>query len=381
MFKQKAPVLSGDSQHQSREAMQRAILTLLLGLFLLACFSTSVPLTAGRLDAGTDVSMAVSLGHVEGRVYPPNAAVRRTDSSVPESHVDYPVLDAKRVAQDKNTPEVRQLASRIERPTVTLLITGDVMLGRQVGIEMVKRNDFLWPFHRTTDLLAGADLTLANLETPIVTGCPFSSEGMVFCADPRVAEGLAQAGIDGVSLANNHAYTYGEAGFDETLSYLRQAGVEPIPAGTLVVNTVDGLQIGILSFNDSDALLDVNWATAVVKESSHQVDVLIGLIHWGVEYQAEPTDRQREVGHALIDAGMDVIIGAHPHRVQPVEEYGGKLIVYSLGNFVFDQMWWDETRLGGVVRLKMVKTVDGVTVSYELIRVKIFDYSQPIVME
>ena len=83
----------------------------------------------------------------------------------------------------------------------------------------------------------------------------------------------------------------------------------------------------------------------------------------------------------MVDAGMDVIVGTHPHLIQPVEEYSGKLIFYSLGNFIFDQMWWQETKVGAILHLRLVKTPDGVTVSYELTRVEIRDYGQPVVMD
>jgi poly-gamma-glutamate synthesis protein (capsule biosynthesis protein) len=268
-----------------------------------------------------------------------------------------------------------------ELPAATVIIVGDIMLGRQVNIEMAKRDDYSWPFHQISDLLRDADFSVGNLEAPIVSGCPFSSEGMIFCAVPRSAEGLAWAGIDGVSLANNHATTYGKSGLDETVSYLQQAGVQPILAGMMTVRTVNGIRIGVLSFNDSDTELDLDHAGSVTRASSLQVDILIGLLHWGVEYQAEPTPRQREVGHRLVDAGMDVIAGSHPHRTQPVEACHGKLIAYSLGNFVFDQMWWEETRRGEVMRLQLTKTLDGMTISYEMTRIEIFDYGQPAVTQ
>lgn len=375
MLRQMMPDLSGSLQRVDQGILWGAILVLLLGLITAAYLPAPVLPLADMAEASHAASsgdIAALAGSVSGPAFLPHGMARSTDPSILEIYADYP------------TPEMRpqaQTAGPIERPTATLLIVGDTMLGRQVAIEMTKRDDITWPFRQTVDLLRSADLTFGNLESPIVSGCPFSSQGMVFCAVPQSVEGLAWAGFDAVSLANNHAYTYGETGFEEMVGYLRQAGVEPIIAGTLAVRQVDGIRIGVLAFDDSNALLDVDQAVTITRESSCQVDILIGLMHWGIEYQAEPNERQPEVGHALVDAGMDVIVGTHPHRVQPVEEYRGKLIVYSLGNFVFDQMWWEETRLGEIIRLKLIKAPDGVTVSHEMIPIQIYDYGQPVMMK
>ena len=110
-----------------------------------------------------------------------------------------------------------------------------------------------------------------------------------------------------------------------------------------------------------------------------QVDVLLGMMHWGYEYRPNYSLRQQYVGHALIDAGMDVVFGAHPHWVQPYEEYNDRLIFYSLGNFVFDQMWSDQTRAGQLVRLKLVvhPNPGELEIGYEVIPVTIYDFGQP----
>lgn len=384
-FKPIVPISSDDSQIHAQEAMWRAIPVLFLGLFVAASLSTPDPPLPGMAKMSHALSVIPTEASASLLVDPSSfsqTAARDTGSSTSLVHAGHPLSEMRPGREAMNAlPERRQLVSRIDRPaTATLTIVGDVMLGRQVGIEMAERDDYSWPFLQTSDLLMDADLTLGNLETPLVSGCPLSSEGMVFCAVPRSAEGLAWAGIDGVSLANNHAYTYSELGFEQTVDYLQRAGIEPIPAGVMAMREVNGIRIGILSFDDSSVLLDIDQAAAAVSEASHQVDVLIGLLHWGIEYQAEPNQRQREVAHALVDAGMDVIVGAHPHLIQPVEEYHGKLIIYSLGNFVFDQMWWEETRLGEVVRLILVETLDGVAVSYAMTQIEIYDYGQPAIV-
>src|SRR5690606_2415251 len=103
-------------------------------------------------------------------------------------------------------------------------------------------------------------------------------------------------------------------------------------------------------------------------------DMVIVSVHWGVEYKAKPNQRQILLGRAMIDAGADVVLGHHPHWTQTVEEYQDGVIIYSLGNFIFDQMWSEETRRGDVVEFKLDKT--GV-LGYQVKPIKIYDYGQP----
>lgn len=379
MLRQMTPALSGTVQHANHGVVRGMTLITLLGLIAAAYVPAPVPPSTGIDEVSPAALAANTAPNIQATDPLPvsHDRLRRAGPSVSAAYADYPGLEKNPDVRSGNVPPAKQTASPIQQPAATLLIVGDMMLGRQVSIEMTKRDDFSWPFRRTADLLQSADFTLGNLESPIVSGCPLSSEGMVFCAVPRSAEGLAWAGIDAVGLANNHAYTYSELGFEQTVDYLRRAGIEPIPPGALALRQINGIAVGVLSFDDSNALLDINQAAAATKEVARNVDILIGLMHWGIEYQAEPTERQREVGHALADAGMTVIVGTHPHRVQPAEDYGDKLIVYSLGNFVFDQMWWEQTRRGEVVRLMLVSTSAGVTFSYEMIPIEIYDYGQP----
>ncbi|MBN1312452.1 MAG: CapA family protein [Anaerolineae bacterium] len=360
--------IPGHSRH-TKAIMQWTLLVLVLVLLIAANPSFST-MQAVRVLGGHQAApgfQANSMAH--------SVAPRKT------LYVDQLVLEMPPENRLKNRSATSRITSRIKRPTASLVIVGDIMLGRQVNIEMMDRDDFTWPFHQTVDALKDADLTLGNLEAPLVTNCPFASTGILFCAAPCAVEGLVWADIDGVSLANNHAHTYGDSGFEETVELLQEAGIKPITDNMMMLSDIDGLQIGVIGFDDSDTVLDLEQAIEATREASTQVDILIGMLHWGIEYQPEPNARQHEVGHALVDAGMDVIIGAHPHLIQPVEDYNGKPIFYSLGNFIFDQMWWQETRMGALVRLKLVKKPDGVIVDYEMAKVEIHDYGQPVVVE
>jgi poly-gamma-glutamate synthesis protein (capsule biosynthesis protein) len=151
-----------------------------------------------------------------------------------------------------------------------------------------------------------------------------------------------------------------------------------------VFKSVNNLRFAFLGYNDIGYTpggvsgTDLQKMISDIRSARSQADVVIVEMHWGNEYQAVPSERQKEIGHSLIDAGADIIIGNHPHWIQPIEVYNGKIIVYSHGNFVFDQMWSEKTREGIVTRYTFYnkKSID-----VEVIPVKIDDFGQPRVLE
>jgi len=261
---------------------------------------------------------------------------------------------------------------------ITIVAVGDVMPGRAVNVQMEKLGDYTWPFQRTVDVLNPADLTIGNLETPIIDDCPVDFENRPFCADPKSVEGLVYAGFDGLSLANNHTLDQGEQGFLDTGGYLLDAGIQPLVTERTMVRDVNGVRVAVLAFDDT-AGIDINLdeATEMIRQADRNAEVVIGIIHWGNEYVSEPTTHQRLLGQTMIDAGMDVVIGSGPHWVQPVEKYGDGLIFYSLGNFVFDQMWSWQTRQGYVAVLNITVEGDNLTIDYEAREILIHNFGQP----
>lgn len=257
---------------------------------------------------------------------------------------------------------------------ITLIAVGDVMLGRSVNAKMRKLNDFKYPFLKTADFLKSADLTFANLESPFFDDCPTTNTGMIFCADSRAIEGLVFAGIDVVNLANNHLRNYGETGMKKTVELLNKDNLSIIGLNdNLVQKEIRGTKFGFLGFDLTSGYQEEK-IIKTVQGNNSKVDVLIVSFHWGNEYAQKPSARQIELAHQIIDAGADLILGHHPHVIQPTEEYQGKLIVYSLGNFIFDQPWSEETKKGlvGIFTFE-----DKRLISSEFKEVYIRDYSQP----
>lgn len=236
--------------------------------------------------------------------------------------------------------------------TIVVRATGDVMPARSVNTQTVKRGDYTWAFSPTAAFLSAADITVINLETPLTEPCPLTNEGMIFCGNVRHTEGLRLAGVDVVNLANNHAENQGKSGIDQTVRALKEQHMGVSGMGDPVIVTVNNIRFGFLGYNDIVAQEQyiVSYAEdrmrADIASLKSRADVIIVSYHWGVEYTRQPSRRQREIAHATIDAGADLIIGNHPHWYQPVEVYKDKLIMYSHGNFIFDQMWSEETRVG-----------------------------------
>lgn len=265
-----------------------------------------------------------------------------------------------------------------EVAVVTMAVVGDVMLGRSVQEQMEKRGDFSWPFREMAEDLAKADVTVGNLEAVVVPGCSQAENRFIFCMRPEAREGLTLAGFDVLSQANNHAYNYGIKAYEESVSLLAAESMAVIDSERLVVKEIEGTTLGFLGFDDVSVPLDLARVRATVASASAKTEVTTVLVHWGVEYVDRPTVRQREVAQVLVEAGADIIAGSHPHWVQPMEYIGDTLVFWSLGNFVFDQMWSEQTRKGAVAWIEMsVQDRRLQKIDYEVVPVKIYEYGQP----
>ena len=233
---------------------------------------------------------------------------------------------------------------------VSVILTGDVMLGRSVMTKSLNSNDAAYPFRKIADRLREADIVFSNLENPIVSGCPKTDEGLKFCADPKMTDGFMLAGIDIVNLANNHILNYGREGLDETKKILGENQIKWVGGGNLEIIEKRETKFGFLGFDFVTKEPTEN-DYQLVKDSDEKVDVLIVGVHWGKEYDDKATILQNQIAAKLIENGADTIAGHHPHWVQNIEYINGKPVYYSLGNFIFDQPWSEETKKGLVIRL------------------------------
>ena len=254
-----------------------------------------------------------------------------------------------------------------KKDDVRLFFVGDLMFDRNIRLAAQKNgNDFI--FEEITDFLAGYNLVVANLEGPLTTNksvsvgsVPGSANNFVFTFDPSWAKTLFNKNIQLVNLGNNHILNFGQKGLELTQEYLKEAGVEyfgaPASAGapSVIIKEIDGVKFGFVGYNQfiGSPAEGASATRAEINKLRSQVDIVIVSAHWDREYFPEPLPTTKTVAHSFIDAGADLVIGTHPHVIQISEEYKGKKIYYSLGNFVFDQWFNQEVRTGLGVIMKI----------------------------
>ncbi len=296
-------------------------------------------------------------------------------------------------ATPTTAPTVTPTATPDTRP-ITVAITGDIMLGRSVGARILTTSD-RYPFNGVADWLSGFDLTIGNLECVVSTlGSPQPKQ-YTFVAPPLGFEGVAAAGYDIVSVANNHSGDYGKAAFVDMLQHLPSHGLAPVGGGlnlaqahTPVIRTLRSTTIGLLAYcgieppsfaatanSPGHAWLDATLMANDIRALRPKVDFLLVFTHWGIEYHTVESLDQEAMARVAIDAGADFVVGAHPHVIQPSSTYLGKPIVYSLGNFVFDEMYGEVERRGNVLTLTIQ---GGKLLDWSLRESRIGDYGAPV---
>lgn len=241
----------------------------------------------------------------------------------------------------------------------SLIFVGDMMFDRGVEYYTKQSDSIYYPLEKMDSFLDKADITFGNLEGPIVASPPnFGNHSLQFAFATTTLKVLERAGFDVLSLANNHTFNMGAAGIGETRQFLADSNVlavgDPISCSKEFAVSREGVAFFAVNktfeFNCSDEEVLKNFQ--VVRDKFPDKFLIVS-IHWGVEYQSKNSSAQKELAHKLIEAGVDLIIGHHPHVVQNIEEYQGKLIFYSLGNFIFDQYFSEPVKTGLAVELEV----------------------------
>jgi poly-gamma-glutamate capsule biosynthesis protein CapA/YwtB (metallophosphatase superfamily) len=237
-------------------------------------------------------------------------------------------------------------------PDLSLIAVGDIMLdGRARAVVAERGADY--PFAAVLPLLRRAPIVLGNLEGPFARVARPERRNHSYRVHPRLAHALQRAGITIVTLANNHLLDCGRAGVVETLEALDQAGVAAVGAGvderaahSPVIRVAGGVRVGVLGYYWNrrcaargglpGSAMDAPQALAAdIGALRPQVDRVIVTFHWGVPYERQPSSSDQAKARLAVDYGADVVIGHHPHIVQPAELYRGRPIFYSVGNFAF----------------------------------------------
>jgi poly-gamma-glutamate capsule biosynthesis protein CapA/YwtB (metallophosphatase superfamily) len=272
----------------------------------------------------------------------------------------------------EDTATFQLSSARVRR--ATFLAVGDIMLSRGVANTIDSARDPLEPFSELKDLLSSTDFNFGNLESPVSGNDARVGKGLVFNTRKPDIEGLVKNNFKIVNLANNHALDQGLAGLDFTRKFLTDKGIKYVGAGedkaaawAPRIVTANGIRIGFIgasytSINDGGVVKndyvarieDIEHLRASIGRLKGESDFIVVTMHAGIEYMRKPDRSQVDFARAAVDAGADLVIGAHPHWIQTLEQYQGKYIFYSLGNFIFDQRKPD--------------TVEGLTLNISLLR-------------
>jgi poly-gamma-glutamate synthesis protein (capsule biosynthesis protein) len=260
-------------------------------------------------------------------------------------------------------------------PVMDMVAVGDIMLGRGVNNKMVAYNDYLYPYRKMKAEFDSADLRVANLECVVTDKYPVPTDPFTFTfvTKAKAVDGLKYAGFDMLTVANNHANGTGHTSFMDMLSNLRGNGIAACGGGNNLdeacapsIVTAKGLRVAMHGYlmvppgPQGPYATSTSWGLAPVDlkrlprdiaAARAKADIVIPYFHWGIEYTKDPIKLQQNAARAAIDAGADMVLGVHPHWVQAIEEYKGKLIIYALGNFIFDQDWSRPTLEGFMLHL------------------------------
>lgn len=240
---------------------------------------------------------------------------------------------------------------------LTLLFFGDLMFDRLVRTQWQASSNSDFPFQALQGneyrFFHGQDFIIGNLECPVTATRRAPEKEIDFACDPGVAKRLADYNFAAVSQANNHALDQGREGAEESRRHLADAGITPFgdqvrddAAHALTILKKRDQSVALLGWNTTDNPLNRDDAAAAIAHAKQSATYTVVYLHWGVEYTPKPSAEQTELAHWLIDQGVDVVLGTHPHWMQSVEIYNGKPIAYALGNAVFDQNWSAETQQG-----------------------------------
>jgi hypothetical protein len=234
------------------------------------------------------------------------------------------------------------------KTAATVVFGGDVMLGRSCAAKIENGAD---PFAGITTLLSGAAFAAANLECTI-SNLGDSTHRYAFRAPMRSAQLLRRAGFHAMGLANNHALDFGTAALRDCAACLSREKIEPVGVGKPNSNicapssfsVLGGKKIALLAISDVGPAAGSEIAAAsdrvrlsdAIASARSRANLVVCLVHWGIENSEHITDEQRELARWLVNRGVDLVVGSHPHCVQPLDFYHGCPIAYSLGNLVFD---------------------------------------------
>lgn len=252
--------------------------------------------------------------------------------------------------EEKASEPKSQIKTKIEKEdvydTLTISAAGDCTLGSDPRdhrydsfIKLMERNnhDYEMIFKGMRSVFATDDLTIVNLEGTFTDATQRANKTFTFKAPMSYGKILPLGSVEAVNLANNHTYDFLEQGYKDTIKTLEENKVAYFGDDLYKIMEIKGVKIGLIGYSEIDRKENIyeSLDKGIEQVKKHNVDLIIVNFHWGIERHYRPQESQRKLAKYAIDNGVDLIIGHHSHRIQGIEEYKGKYIVYSLSNFSF----------------------------------------------
>ncbi|MBR3057003.1 MAG: CapA family protein [Clostridiales bacterium] len=306
---------------------RRSAWAILIGcLFLASCSSFGKVTT--RTSESADLSSKITTTTASEITVSPTPEPTPTDTPTPTP---------------SPSPTPTPLAVLVSFIGDTTLGEQDIHAGESFSFTKTVGTDYARPFSKALPYLENDDMTLCNLEGPLTTATEQRPEREIHLkGDPRFVEVLKQGSVECVNLANNHTRDYLEAGLSETRKTLEEAGIKWSDSSSFSIYEVKGVKIGMAGFNFVYERKQYYDAIDYLREKGCEIVIISA--HLGVEKMYEPEDKAVSLAHDIIDYGADIFVGSHPHRLQPIEFYKSKYIIYSESNFCFGgQPWLSDT--------------------------------------
>lgn len=227
-----------------------------------------------------------------------------------------------------------------ETVKITISAAGDCTLGvdsryNSVFNQYYAKHGSGYFFKKVKPIFAKDDLTIVNFEGTLTTSNNRSYKTYTFKGPAKYVNILKKGSVEVVNLANNHTMDFGTQGFNDTKNTLKKNKISYCIGNTIAYKKVKDVKIAFVGFNALNGVTEQQVKSTIQKAKKNKAKIIIASFHWGIEKEYYPNARQKTLGRAAINAGASLVLGHHPHRVQGIEKYKGRYIVYSLGNFSF----------------------------------------------
>lgn len=277
-------------------------------------------------------------------------AVSATSASTSESTQENTQTEQTTSTEPTSTTDTKPSTSTSTKTTntskknktvkITISAAGDCTLGVDSRYNNTFNNYYnkygdAYFFKKVKSVFSKDDLTIVNFEGTLTNSTARANKTFTFKAPAKYVKILKKGSVEVVTLANNHTMDFGSQGFKDTKETLKKNKISYCEGSTIAYKTVKGVKVAFVGFNALTGITEQHVKDTIQKAKKKKAKIIIASFHWGIEKEYYPNTRQKTLGRCAISSGASLVLGHHPHRVQGVEKYKGRYIVYSLGNFSF----------------------------------------------